>query len=127
MTASDAPRPTSTAVIVWVLCLLVSLFFLNMAYHKLVDREAMAAAFELWGYSTPFMLFIGVVELIGAVLLLWPRSATWGAALLGLEMVGALYTCLATGLGMVALPATCLVVLVSLAWMRRDRALGLTH
>jgi putative oxidoreductase len=119
------PKPTSTVVIIWVLCLLVSLFFLNMAYHKLIDGDAMARLFELWGYSTRFMLFVGAVELAGALLILWPRSTTWGALLLSVEMAGAVYTDLSTGLGAVAVPATCLVVLVSLAWMRRDRALGL--
>lgn len=42
----------------------------------------MAADFTRWGYPPWFAQLTAVLQLVGGVLLLWPASVVWGAALL---------------------------------------------
>lgn len=121
---STAPS-AATVVILWTLCLLTGFFYLAMAYHKLTDHENTVAAFALWGHSVAFMHRIAWIEVIGGVALLVPQLTTWGAALLAIEMLGAAFTVLSTGTGILPLPLICLVVLGLLGWQRRQRAIGL--
>lgn len=87
-------------VILWVLCVLLGLAYLaQSAYPKIVAVEGAAGAFERFGYSQGFRLLIGILEAVGALLLLWPRTASWGAGLLIVIMMGAVYTHLATDIG----------------------------
>jgi putative oxidoreductase len=126
---SDLETKTSpsgaTVVIVWTLSLLTGFFYLAMAYQKLIDHENTVAAFALWGHGTAFMHRIAWIEVIGGIALLVPRLTTWGAALLAIEMIGATFTILSTGTGLLPLPLICLVVLGILGWQRRDLAIGL--
>lgn len=93
-------RATWKNVILWVLCLALALAYLvQAAYPKLAGAEWTVGAFEAFGYSPGFRFLVGVVEAVGALLLLWPRTASWGAALLIVVMTGAVYTHLATGIG----------------------------
>jgi uncharacterized membrane protein YphA (DoxX/SURF4 family) len=129
MNGAETNSPTqpsgATVVILWALSLLAGCFYLAMAYQKLIDQESTVAAFALWGHGPTFMHGIAWVEVIGGVALFVPRLTTWGAALLAIEMVGAIFTILSTGIGILPLPLICLAVLAIIGWHRRHRALGL--
>ena len=87
-------------VAVWAVTLLLAFGYLvEASFPKLIGEEGAVAQFEAFGYPQWFRFVIGLVEGIGAILLLIPRTATWGASLLMLDMVGAVYTHLSTGLG----------------------------
>ena len=109
--------------IVWTLQALSALAFLATATYKLSGAPMMVAEFELIGLGQWFRYFTGVLEILGAVALLVPRAAFYGAALLAMVIVGALIAHLAK-LGIAAAaPAIILLVLnVAIACLRRPRA-----
>lgn len=112
-------------LVTWVLCIVVAGFFVMSAIPKLTQKAEIVGAFEAWGYSTTLLLLIGVLELLGAILLLIPRTATWGAAIIVVVMGGAAYTHLSTGIGS---PMTAIIALLLAAvagWLRKGEAVGL--
>jgi uncharacterized membrane protein YphA (DoxX/SURF4 family) len=50
------------------------------------------AAFPRWGYSAGFRMLIGVLEMLGGLLIAFPRTATYAAVLIALIMFGAVAT-----------------------------------
>ena len=76
----------------WALTLLLAVFFMYAGYKKLAGNEVTAQHFQTWGYGHWLLYVVGSLELAGALLLLFPVTATSGALLLSLIMVGASYT-----------------------------------
>jgi len=69
----------------WVLKGLLALAFLAAAFLKLSSNPKMVAEFGEIGLGQGFRYVTGAIEVIGAVLLLWPRTAFLGAlTLLGI-------------------------------------------
>src|SRR5438874_1958335 len=71
----------------WVLTVLVGLQFALIGGAKLLGEQQQVDNFIHWGYPTWFLMLVGVAEVAGALLLLVPRVATIGAALLALDPV----------------------------------------
>ena len=110
---------TLLSVTLWGVTLLLAAGYLVQAsYPKLIGEEGVVAQFEAFGYAQWFRFAIGVVEGLGAVLLLIPRTATWGASLLMLVMVGALYSHLTSGIGSPVHATRNLVLLGLIAFAR---------
>ena len=104
-----------------IACMLVALLFLAAAGPKLMGAEEARTGFEHFGYSAGFMRWIGIQEALGAVLMMVPATVLVGAAILGVTMVGAVYTVLSVGESPV--PAVVALLLVVLAaWLRREQA-----
>ncbi|HEY2581901.1 MAG TPA: DoxX family protein [Mucilaginibacter sp.] len=104
---------------VWTLTILLALFFLYVSYKKLTGNEITAAHFQEWGYANWLLTFVGCLELTGAILLLFPVTATSGALLLSLIMVGASYTLLSHDVRRTSIVTiTCLVLLLFLGFVR---------
>ena len=79
----------------------------------------MVEMFAKLGAGQWFRYLTGALEVIGAVGLLVPRAAFYGAALLAVVMVGAIVAHLAV-LGGSPIPALVLLVIVgTVAWLRR--------
>jgi hypothetical protein len=64
-------------------------FFLT-GLDKISDAPVMVQLFATVGLGQWFRYFTGTIEIVGAVLLLMPRQAVVGAALLVVAMMGAL-------------------------------------
>jgi len=112
-------------IVIWLLAIALGVLFVLGAAAKLQGSAQMTAAFRDWGYGPGFMRLIGVLEALGGILLIPPRTSTWGAAVLVAVMIGAAYTHLSTGIGS---PWGALVfglVAAIVGWSRRERALGL--
>ncbi len=73
---------------VWIPTLFLVFVFAPQAWNKLSDTGGWAVAFRHWGYPTWFRILIGFVETAAALLLLWPRTAVIGAALIIAVMLG---------------------------------------
>jgi uncharacterized membrane protein YphA (DoxX/SURF4 family) len=86
---------------------------LMAAVSKFARWELWHGMFSGWGYPAWFLVAIGVLEIAGALALLWPKTASYAATLLGAIMTGALVTVLthASRMG----PTTPSVYLVLLA------------
>lgn len=87
---------------------LLGVWFLLAGMQKFLARAAFEQMFGDFGLPLAAVPVIGVVELAGAVLVLIPRSAMIGAALIAAVMVGAAACHLLTGVGS---PAGSLVAL----------------
>ena len=91
----------------------LALVFLASGTAKLAGLEFEIVAFERWGYPLGFMYLVGVVEVVGATLLLSVRTRTLAAAGLATFMLGAIGTHVIHGeWGMLAVAT----VIMLMAW-----------
>jgi putative oxidoreductase len=114
-------RPLSKGLNItsWVLQGLAAAAFLAAGGSKLAGVPAMVEMFAKLGAGQWFRYLTGALEVIGAVALLVPRMAFYGAVLLATVMVGAVVTHLAF-LGGSPIPAVMLLVIVgTVAYLRR--------
>lgn len=109
----------------WILQIGIAVMFVSAGSDKLAGDPAMVQAFEAIGFGQWFRYLTGGLEVAGAVLLVLPAFAGFGAALLGGVMVGAILTHLFL-VGGSALPALVLLIaLIPVAAVRRERTLEL--
>ena len=107
----------------WVLTLLLALFFLYAGWKKLAGNEVTAHHFQEWGYASWLLSFVGCLELIGGLLLLFPKTATSGAVLLCLIMVGASYTLLSHQIWKTfTITGVCFVLLLFTGYLRWNQS-----
>ena len=105
----------------WIIALMLAWFFFYNGWPKIVADEAVVMEFRDWGYSADFALVIGILEVLGALLVIFPPTALIGSVLLSLIMMGAIYTHLETGIGSPALAIFLLVLALVEIWLTRDR------
>lgn len=79
-------------IITWILQVLMGLEFLLAGQAKFTSTEAWSKMFDRYGYPDYFYLFIGALELIGAILIFFPKFASKAALGLGVIMLGATAT-----------------------------------
>ncbi|HXV63197.1 MAG TPA: DoxX family protein [Vicinamibacteria bacterium] len=90
---------------------------------KLAGMEMMIESFRGWGYSVTFMYVIGVLEVAGAVMLLTSRMRVYGATLISILMIGAVFTHLRAGEWMmVPGPMIMLALAATVGWAERTAA-----
>lgn len=73
----------------------LAVFFAVAAARNLAGDERMAADFGRWGYADWFRVTVALAQALGAALLLVPATASCGAAVLVVVLVGAVGTHLA--------------------------------
>jgi uncharacterized membrane protein YphA (DoxX/SURF4 family) len=66
----------------WVLKLVLAALFLFARGAKLASAPAMVEVFEQVGLGQWFRYFTGLLEVVGALLLLWPVTTGLGALIL---------------------------------------------
>jgi putative oxidoreductase len=109
----------------WVVKILVAVAFLAAGLAKLAGVQAMIDIFNVIGLGQWFRYVTGAIEVIGAILILIPSRAVFGALLLACMMVGAVITHL-TVLPASPIPAVILFALsAAIAWMHRDQVVNL--
>jgi len=113
-------RPIAT----WILQLLLGVVFVLTGVGKFQQWDGWMSRFEMWGYAAWFLGLIAVLEAVGGLLVLLPRTAAYGAILIGVIMLGAAYTHASTGIGnptQVALPLLFCAAVGALRWPDRWR------
>src|SRR5262245_48586303 len=79
--------------------------------------------FAEWGYPAGFYLVVGVLEIIGGLLILIPRVASYGSLLIMAVMVGAIVPHLTHGeMRRLMSPAAFLLIAAGVGWLRRHDA-----
>jgi hypothetical protein len=79
------------AIITWALRLIAAVIMLQTLYFKFTAHEQSVALFTQLGMEPWGRIGTGVLELIAALLILYPRTTAWGAGLgMGL-MSGAIF------------------------------------
>jgi putative oxidoreductase len=104
----------------WTLQILAAVGFVLTGLAKF-RAPFWIAGFARWGYPDGFRIAIGVLEVAGGVLLLFPRTSSYAAALLGSIMIGAVVTLLLHHEPFLA-PVVWGAVLAVIGGVRRPRA-----
>ena len=112
-------------VVLWVLQIAAALMFLMAGFSKLSGNEQMVWMFKAIGLGQWFRYLTGALEVVGAILLLMPRTSGVGAFLLVGVMAGAVMTHLFIIGGSPLMAIILLVVMCVVAWGRRTRTLKL--
>jgi uncharacterized membrane protein YphA (DoxX/SURF4 family) len=121
MVPSAAVPSRGLNITAWVLAALLAVTFLGAGGAKLAGVPMMVQSFDQIGLGQWFRIVTGLVEIAGAVALLVPGYAFFGAVWLSATMVGAILAHLLV-LPTPAAPAIVLLVLsASVAWLRRDQ------
>jgi putative oxidoreductase len=110
-------------VVDWVLRTCVAVLFGSVGYEKLVPAPGSywVTLFTQIGFGEWFMYATGAIQVLGAVLVMVPRTAVVGAALVGATMVGAIFchlVLLDTGVGGAVFPAVFLGLVIAAARRR---------
>lgn len=93
--------------------------FILHGWRKVSSDPETQSKFLEWGYQPDFAMQVGIAEIIGALLLLFPPTSSIGALLLAGLMGGAIYTHISTGIGSPVFPAillVCTLILCVLRW-----------
>src|SRR5436305_7272335 len=93
-TQTHAVRPQnpgkSLTIASWILQILAAAAFFAAGGAKLTGAPAMVAVFDKIGVGQWFLYVTGVLEVVGAIGLLVPRTALYAAVLLACVMAGAI-------------------------------------
>jgi uncharacterized membrane protein YphA (DoxX/SURF4 family) len=113
-------------IAIWIPTILLVLMFLNAGIRKFPDSGGWAGMFRHVGYPVWFRYFIGVIEIASALLLVVPRTASYGAALVIVTMLGAIGTVLAQqgssfGIAPPVVSLVLAVIVLVARWPRRAR------
>ena len=109
----------------WALKLVLAALFLFAGGAKLAGLPAMVAVFEQVGLGQWFRYFTGVLEVGGALLLLWPATTALGALILMIVSIGAALAQLLVLHEDVIHAIVLAVPLAAIAWFHRDQLRGL--
>ena len=120
-------RGTAATVGLWLLTLPLVVAMASAGVTKFTDPDMWNDRFvSEWGLPLWLVPITGVMEALGAALLLVPRIAVYGAVLVAAAMVGAAGTLLANGqMGSDVVPPVVLLVMsLVVGWIRRADAGG---
>jgi uncharacterized membrane protein YphA (DoxX/SURF4 family) len=109
-------------IALWSITTLLAAAFLMFGTLKLTGAEQLVEQFSKWGFPSWFRLFVGVAEIVGAGLLIFPRTTLPGAVTLGILMAGCVFMHLKTGEGPQSIPAVVLfILLLGIGYARRPQ------
>ena len=86
-------------IVSWLFSAFLAISFVGGGFPKIRPSESTVRRFANWGYGEDFAILIGVLEMLGGVLVLIPGVATFGAGILAVVMLGAIYTHVSSGIG----------------------------
>lgn len=122
---AGAERPGSISrpwnIVLWVLQVAAAAMFLGAGFSKLTGAAPMVALFDAIGWGQWFRYTTGIIEVIGAILLLIPALCGLGALILMCVMIGATAAEILAMERAPAVPLGLLVVLAIITYARRDR------
>jgi uncharacterized membrane protein YphA (DoxX/SURF4 family) len=79
-------------IALWILAAMLIMVFARAGWDKFNASSGWARAFAFWHYPVWFRLLIGGLEIAASLLLLWPRTAAYGAAIIIVVMAGGMGT-----------------------------------
>jgi putative oxidoreductase len=122
-TANDvlATPGKASNIALWTLQVLVALAFVAAGSGKLLGSADMIALFEAVGIGQWFRYVTGLLEVVGAVLLVVPGKTAFGAVLLACVMAGAVVAHLTVLHTAATAPLVLLALTALIAWGRRSQ------
>jgi putative oxidoreductase len=119
MTTAIAERSRAAVGGLWALQIVSAGMFLLAGTMKLSGNPTMVQMFGVIGLGQWFRYLTGTIEVAGAVLLLIPSAAIYGAVPLAATMIGAVLTHLFIVGGSPLVPILLLASTSTIAWARR--------
>lgn len=116
---------TERMIAVWVLRVTLGLAFLTIGVAQLTGTLHTVETFAAIGWGHWFRYVTGLLDIIGALLVLMPRWTWYGALLLAYTVGFAAVLSLRRPLDLAASQALALLA-ATLAWLTRPREAGLT-
>jgi putative oxidoreductase len=122
-TANDAFAAPGKAlnIVLWTLQVLVALVLMAAGSGKLLGSASMVALFDAVGMGQWFRYVTGSLEVLGALLLVVPAKAAFGAVLLACVMAGAVVAHLTVLHTAPTAPLVLLAFTALIAWARRSQ------
>ena len=114
------PRKAAN-IALWTLQVLVAMAFVAAGSGKLLGTADMIALFQAVGIGQWFRYVTGLLEVLGAVLLLVPGKAALGAVLLASVMAGAVVAHLTVLHTAATVPLVLFALTGLIAWGRRSQ------
>jgi hypothetical protein len=113
----DVDNPTDMSIAVWGASALLAAVFIAAAFLQLTNPHFVTAQYSEWDYPPVLRWTGGLIALFGAVALMVPRLAKFGALALLPLAFGAIYTFLVRGTASLAVfPLFVLLLLVFVLW-----------
>ena len=112
-------------IALWTLQVLVALVFVGAGSGKLLGSPDMIALFDAVGIGQWFRYVTGSLEGLGALVLIVPGKAAFGAVLLACVMAGAVVAHLTVLHTAPTAPLVLFVLTALIAWGRRTQLAGL--
>jgi putative oxidoreductase len=122
--AATAPTNRSKAIGFWVLKILFGLAFIGAGCAKIYGPPAMVVEFDAVGLGQWFRYFTGALEIIGAIMLLTPKTTGFGALLLAGICGGAFFAQLFALHGDIIHTIVMGIILLAIAWTQRNQMLA---
>jgi uncharacterized membrane protein YphA (DoxX/SURF4 family) len=113
-------------VFAWMLALLLVVMFAHAGIVKFDPHGGWTRAFHNWGFPDWFLITVGVLEVAAALLLLVPRTARFGAAIIIVLMIGGIGTNLMHGGVRRTIGSVIPLILASIVFALRRRPLRYT-
>ena len=79
-------------IVGWIVIGVTTIFFVQNGIQKLAGTEQMVDMFYELGYRDLGRVVVGLIEVAGGILLLFPRWTIYAAGSLGILMIGAIVT-----------------------------------
>jgi len=108
-------------IALWTLQVLVALALVAAGSGKLLGSPAMIALFDAVGIGQWFRYVTGLLEVLGAVLLIVPSKAAFGSVLLACVMAGAVVAHLTVLHTAATAPLVLFAITALIAWGRRSQ------
>ena len=118
MTDTGASRSRLATVGLWILQIAAAAMFLMAGTLKVTGNPQMVQMFGVIGLGQWFRYVTGTIEVVGAILLLIPGAAVFGAVPLAATMAGAIIAHLFVIGGNPAVPIVLLAITSTVAWAR---------
>ena len=120
--APEETRSRIDVLITWILRLGVAAVFFSVGTSKFGEHSSWVTIFARIGLGQWFRYFTGVLQLIGAALVLIPRTFLVGIGILGCTMAGAVtvWVVVFRAPDNAIIPAVILIALVAIGFQGRD-------
>ena len=79
-------------IIFWLLLIAFVMPTYYFGYTKLIGQKEKTDSFTRWGYSIAFMRLLGLIEIVAATFLFFSTTRYPGMIIIGIILIGAVYT-----------------------------------
>ncbi|MFN8358193.1 MAG: DoxX family protein [Spirosomataceae bacterium] len=80
------------AILFWVLVVIFAAPSFSFGFAKLTAKPDKAEQFKKWGYSQSFMRWLGLVEMVATLGIIFPITRLVSVAIWTVILLGAIYT-----------------------------------